>query len=60
VILPRRYPNPAITNTQKTKKLIVLIDKIPPKRTIFIPLISIIHLCSSLCKECGFLENTAI
>ena len=34
VILPSKYPNPAIKNTQKTKKLIVLIERMPPKSTI--------------------------
>ena len=34
VILPSKYPNAAIKNTQKTKKLIVLIERMPPKSTI--------------------------
>ena len=38
VILPSKYPNAAIKNTQKTKKLIVLIERMPPKSTIIKPL----------------------
>ena len=48
VILPSKYPNPAIKNTQKTKKLIVLIERMPPKSTIIKTSKNLLH------KKCSF------